>query len=212
VAEVCERYGIWFHVDGAYGGAGLVAPSVRGRYAGIERCDSFIVDPHKWLFGPLDCCALLYRDPALARAVHRQEASYLEALHVDGEWNPADYAYHLTRRARGLPLWFSLAVHGVDAHAAAVRRGVALAAYTAERVRAMGPAVSLASEPELSVVLFRREGWGEDEWLAWSHRLLADGIAFVVPSRWQGEAVGRLVFLHPGTTEAMVDEILATLT
>ena len=60
-ADVCGRRGIWLHVDGAYGGAGLAAPSARERFAGIERADSFIVDPHKWLFAPYDCFALLYR-------------------------------------------------------------------------------------------------------------------------------------------------------
>ena len=67
IADVCAARNVWLHVDGAYGGAGLVAPSVRPLYDGIERADSFIVDPHKWLFAPYDCCALLYRDPARAR-------------------------------------------------------------------------------------------------------------------------------------------------
>ena len=112
IADVCARRGIWFHVDAAYGGAALAAPSVRGRFAGIERCDSFIVDPHKWLFAPFDCCALLYRRPELARAAHAQHAGYLEPLQGGAEWNPSDYAVHLSRRARGLPFWFSLAAHG----------------------------------------------------------------------------------------------------
>ncbi len=112
VAEVCREYGIWFHVDGAYGGAGLAAPSVRHLYAGIEHADSFIVDPHKWLFAPFDCCALLYREPALARAAHTQKASYLDVLTAAPDWNPTDYSVGLTRRARGLPFWFSLATHG----------------------------------------------------------------------------------------------------
>src|SRR5262249_56040585 len=102
--------------DGAYGGAGLFAPSVRVAYDGIEHANSFVVDPHKWLFSPFDCAALIYRDPALARSVHRQDASYLDVIHDrPGEWNPTDYAYHLTRRARGLPLCFSLSVYGVRA-------------------------------------------------------------------------------------------------
>jgi len=100
-AEVGRDYGLWFHVDGAYGGAGLFAPSVRRAYDGIEHADSFVLDPHKWLFAPFDCAALLYRDPALARSVHRQEASYLDVIHEEpADWNPTDYAYHLTRRAR----------------------------------------------------------------------------------------------------------------
>ena len=78
-------------------------------YDGIEHADSFIVDPHKWLFAPFDCCALLYREPALARAAHTQKAGYLDVLTEAPEWNPTDYSIGLTRRARGLPFWFSLA-------------------------------------------------------------------------------------------------------
>ena len=78
-----EEHGVWMHVDGAYGGAALAAPSVRDRFAGIEHADSFIVDPHKWLFAPFDSCALLYRNPGLARAAHTQQAGYLE--HVAGQ-------------------------------------------------------------------------------------------------------------------------------
>jgi aromatic-L-amino-acid/L-tryptophan decarboxylase len=125
VADVARERDLWFHVDGAYGGAGLFAPSVRHRYAGFEHADSFIVDPHKWLFAPYDCAALLYRDPALARAVHTHDASYLDVIRDHpSEWNPTDYAYHLTRRARGLPLRFSLAVHGLGGRPAGPLSGV----------------------------------------------------------------------------------------
>jgi glutamate/tyrosine decarboxylase-like PLP-dependent enzyme len=131
VAEVCRELGIWFHVDGAYGGAGLAAPSVRDRYFGIEQCDSFIVDPHKWLFAPFDCCALLYREPHLARAAHTQRASYLDVLTEAHEWNPTDYAVGLSRRARGLPFWFSLATHGTEAYTAAIERTLAVTRFAA---------------------------------------------------------------------------------
>ena len=70
VADVCADQGLWLHVDGAYGGAAMAAPSTRDRLAGIERADSLVVDPHKWLFANYDCAALLYRDPA-----RRQERS-----------------------------------------------------------------------------------------------------------------------------------------
>jgi glutamate/tyrosine decarboxylase-like PLP-dependent enzyme len=140
-----------------------------------------------------------------------QRASYLDALHDADAWNPADFAFHLTRRARGLPLWFALAVHGVGAHRAAVEAGLALARATAERVRSMGPLVELVLEPTLSVVLFRRHGWGDEDWRRWARELLDDGVAFVTPTRWRGEAVGRLVFLHPLTELAVVDEVLARL-
>ena len=127
VAEVTTEHGWWLHVDGAYGGAGLAAPSVRHLYAGIEHADSFIVDPHKWLFAPYDCCALVYRDPVLARAAHTQKAGYLDPVTVEGEWNPSDFSIQLTRRARGLPFWFSLAVHGTQAYTDAVEQTLATA-------------------------------------------------------------------------------------
>jgi len=100
VADVCETRQLWMHVDAAYGGAALLAPSVRERFAGIERADSLVIDPHKWLYAPFDCAALLYRDPTFARVVHTQDASYLDVIHDDHEWNPSDYAYQLTRRVR----------------------------------------------------------------------------------------------------------------
>ncbi len=127
IAQVTGEHGWWLHVDGAYGGAGLAAPSVRRLFDGIERADSFIVDPHKWLFAPFDSCALLYRDPVQARAAHTQHAGYLDPLNVDGEWNPSDFAIQLTRRARGLPFWFSLAVHGTDAYRGAVEQTLTVA-------------------------------------------------------------------------------------
>jgi aromatic-L-amino-acid/L-tryptophan decarboxylase len=208
IAAVARDYGLWFHVDGAYGGAGLFAPSVRPAYAGIEHCDSFVVDPHKWLFAPYDCAALLYRDPAVARSVHRQEASYLDVIHDNpAEWNPTDYAYHLTRRARGLALWFSLAVHGVAAYTDAIEAAISLARQTAAEIRAR-PQLELVCEPHLSVVLFRRRGWAHEHYVGWADRLLADQVAFMPPSAWQGETVARFAFLHPGTPMTLVTEIL----
>src|SRR6201999_4227841 len=85
-AAVAREHHLWFHVDGAYGGAGLFAPSVRARYDGIEHADSFIVDPHKWLFAPFDCAALLYRNPAVAKAAHTQHAEYLEVITSGPAW------------------------------------------------------------------------------------------------------------------------------
>ena len=128
---------MWLHVDGAYGGAALLAPSARHRFRGIEHADSLVVDPHKWLYAPFDCAALIYREPQLARAFHTQEASYLEVIHErPTEWNPSDYAFHLTRRARGLPLWFSLAVHGSDAYRDAIEQVLTTARAAAARIAA----------------------------------------------------------------------------
>jgi glutamate/tyrosine decarboxylase-like PLP-dependent enzyme len=208
VGAIAKQRGWWFHVDGAYGGSGIFARSLRGKYTGIEQADSFILDPHKWLFTPFDCCALIYREPELARATHTQDASYLDVIHVsDGEWNPTDYAYHLTRRARGLPLWFSLAVYGLDAYREAIEAAVRLARETAVLIKTT-PHLELIREPDLGVVLFRRLGWKPADYDAWAQALHDEQIAFIPPTKWEGETVGRFAFLHPHTTMDLVKEIL----
>ncbi len=211
VGAAARRHGIWFHVDGAYGAAALLAPSARHRFGGIEMADSLIVDPHKWLFAPFDCAALIYRTPHLARAVHTQDAGYLDAIHTDDvEWNPTDYAYHLTRRARGLAIWFSMAVHGLAAYRAAIEAALTLARQAAELIESMDH-VELVRPPELSVVMFRRLGWNEADYRRWSDRLLGDQVAFVLPSKWRGEPIARFAFLHPDTSLELVREILERL-
>lgn len=211
-AQTAETHGWWFHVDGAYGGAGMLDPEKRDKYTGIERADSLVMDPHKWWFAPFDSAALIYKDPHLARAVHTQDASYLDVIHAGDltEFNPSDLAFHLTRRARGMALWFSLAVNGLDAYRDAVVAGNVMAKYAADQIKAH-PALELIREPDLSVVLFRRKGWNAQNYDKWSADLLAQQVAFVTSSTWQGETVGRLVFLHPATTTEMVDEVLAAL-
>jgi glutamate/tyrosine decarboxylase-like PLP-dependent enzyme len=210
VGAVARAHGVWFHVDGAYGAAALFAASVRGRFAGIELADSLVVDPHKWLFAPFDCCALLYREPARARRVHAQDASYLDSMHADGAWNPSDFAFQLTRRTRGLPFWFSLAVHGTDAYAAAIEQTLVVARHAAGRIRDAAH-VELVREPELGVVLFRRVGWTGADYRAWSDRVLAEQVALCVPTTWKGQTVARAVFLNPRCPAEFIDELLATM-
>jgi len=210
VADVAARRDLWFHVDAAYGGAGLAAPSVRRLFAGIERADSLAIDPHKWLFAPYDCAALLYREPELARAAHTQHAGYLEVLHTEGDWNPSDYAIQLTRRARGLPFWFSLATHGWKAYERAVERTLEVTRYAAAAVEDRDELV-LVMAPQLSIVGFTRRGWAANDYAEWSSRLLAEGTAFVTPTTFGGEVGLRLAILNPLTTEDDIDVVLDSL-
>ncbi len=209
LADVCEQHGLWFHVDGAYGAAGLLAPSVRDRFAGIERADSIIIDPHKWLFAPYDCCALLWKSPDDAVRAHTQHAGYLDTLEY-GSMNPSDLAHHLSRRARGIPLWFSLATHGVAAYRDAVETTIALANAAVEMIEA-APLLEVVGEPSLSIVCFRRVGWSSAHYQEWSDRLLRRGLAFVTPSAVDGETVLRFCFINPLTTGDDIELILSTL-
>ncbi len=210
-ADVAGELGAWFHVDGAYGLAAMLLPEMRAKFDGIERADSFIVDPHKWMFAPAGSCALVYRQPGLARETHTQHGPYVDVLRTDGDaYNPCDLGYQLTRRASGLPVWFAMALHGLEAHRVAIRHGITLAARMAAALDAH-PLTELILEPELGVVLFRRDGWGREEWAAWAMYLLREQIAFVAPSTYRGEPMGRLVFMHPRTPLTIVGELMASL-
>jgi L-2,4-diaminobutyrate decarboxylase len=210
VAEVCRELGVWFHVDGAYGGAGLAAPSISHLYAGIDQADSFVVDPHKWFFAPYDCCALIYRDPLLAKAAHTQKAGYLDVLTDTTDWNPSDYSIGLTRRARGLPFWFSLVTHGSAAYTTAVERTLTVTRHAAHEIKKRDY-VELLREPDLSVVVFRRIGWTPQQYSVWSERLLAANFAFVVPTTHEGETVTRFAIVNPRTSKSDINAILDTM-
>lgn len=207
VAEVARERGLWFHIDGAYGGGGLAAPSVRSLFDGIEHADSLVIDPHKMLFAPFDCAALLYRNPGEAAQAHMQEASYLDEVNVAEEWSPSHYAYHLTRRVRGLPFWFSLATHGTNAYRDAVEQVLQLTRDAADEIRSRD-GLELLLEPEISVVVFRRYGWSADDYHAWSERMLAEQVAFALPTTWKGERVMRFCFVNPNTTLEDVGSVL----
>jgi glutamate/tyrosine decarboxylase-like PLP-dependent enzyme len=210
-ADVAADLGAWFHVDGAYGLSAMLLPELAPAFAGIERADSFIVDPHKWLFAPAGSCALVYRRPDLARLTHTQHGPYLDVLRTDDDaHNPCDLGYQLTRRASGLPIWFALSLHGVDAHRDAMRVGLRLAQSLADAIDAE-PLAELVMRPQLGVVLFRRPGWAAEEWRGWARRLLDEQIAFVAPTTHRGEPVGRVVFMHPRTPETIVGEIVGSL-
>ena len=209
IGSAAHERGIWFHVDGAYGLAALCAPSVRSHFDGIEAADSFIVDPHKWLFAPYDACALIYREPELARAIHSQHASYLDTL-KDGAWSPSDYAIQLTRRTRGLPFWFSLAAHGSDAYTEAMEHTLTVARAAADLVRAH-PNLELVCEPELSIVAFTRKGWSAKDYHDWSDQLLADQVGFIPPSSHNGEAILRFAIVNPWTKISDIEMIVNRL-
>ncbi len=210
ISAACGRLGIWLHVDAAYGGAAMLAPMHRVLFRGIDRADSVTVDPHKWLFTPFECAAVIYRDPAAARAAHRQSAHYLDPTMTEDADNPADYAAHLTRRARGIPLWASLVANGTDAYVDAVERCLETATYAAKYVEA-STQLALVTEPQLSVVLLRRRGWRAEDYNRWSHEAWRSGLALVTTTRFAGEPVLRLCFVNPLTSAADVDAVLGTL-
>lgn len=216
IGGVCKSERLWYHVDAAYGGGALAAPSVRHLFKGIELADSITIDPHKWLFSPYDCGAVIYREPELARKAHTQGGSYLDIFYDEGYrgFNPADYQIQLTRRVRGLPLWFSLAMHGTDRYTKAIERGIELAQIAGQLIQ-KAPHVELVREPSLSCVLFRRVGWKPEDYTRWTLKNHRDGFALVAPTKWRRsgmvETVARFCFINPDTTARDIEEILQTM-
>lgn len=216
IAKVCENENLWFHVDAAYGGGALLADSVRPLFNGIEKADSITIDPHKWMFSPYDCGAVIYKEPHLARAAHAQDGSYLDIFKDEGAhgFNPSDYQIQLTRRVRGLPLWFSLAVHGTDEYKEAVERGIELAQIAGRMITDLNH-VELVREPSLSCVLFRRIGWQKEDYTNWTYENHRKGFALVTPTKWKQETefetVSRFCFINPDTTEQDIERILASM-
>ncbi len=210
IAAVTNEFDVWLHVDGAYGLAAMLSPLARDRFAGVEHADSLIVDPHKWLFAPFDACALIYRDPEAGRRAHTQHAEYLDTLTETSEWSPSDYAAHLTRRARGLPLWFSLATYGGGAYRDAISSSLQLTQDIAREISARD-GLRLVRDPQLSVVVFERDGWTRDDYAAWSTHLLESQRAFVTPSSHDGRPNTRFAIVSPMTTFEQLVGILDTM-
>jgi glutamate/tyrosine decarboxylase-like PLP-dependent enzyme len=157
IADVANEFGLWFHVDGAYGALATLDQSKRPLFAGLERADSVSLDPHKWLYVPLDAGCLLFRDEARARAAFSFDAADYIKVHEENEdeafafWN---YGPELSRRFRALKIWLTLRYYGVNRIAAAISEDNALAAYLAQRVDEADDFELLAT-PELSICCFR---------------------------------------------------------
>jgi glutamate/tyrosine decarboxylase-like PLP-dependent enzyme len=157
IARVAKEYGLWLHVDGAYGALAALDESKRPHFRGIELADSVSLDPHKWLYAPVDCGCLLLRDPALARSVFSSsEADYIKVdEQTDAEsfafW---DYGIELSRRFRALKIWLMLRYYGTRRTTAAIAKDNALAAELAEHVNESED-FELLAPVELSICCFR---------------------------------------------------------
>lgn len=216
VADFCREKDLWMHVDAAYGGGALMSDKARKKFNGIELADSITIDPHKWFFAPYDCGAIIYKNPELAKKAHTQQGTYLDIFNQKGMegFNPSDYQIQLTRRVRGLPLWFSLAMHGIDRYKQAVDTALDLAKVAAEMIQDYDH-LSLVRPVSLSVVLFKREGWTPEDYRKWTLKNLADNFALVTPTKYQidgqMETIARFCFINPETTKEDIKAILDSM-
>ena len=209
LADLAKIHDIWLHVDGAYGLAALADPESSNLFKGLEHADSLIVDPHKWLFAPYDSCALLYKNAIFGAQAHGQKGHYLDIVDKNA-WNPSDFALHLTRRPRGLPLWFSLAVYGSRTYAKAIKQTLKIARQIADGITKI-ESLELILGPQLTVILFRSLKLSKSELYDWSERHRRDGSLLCLPTMWKGETVLRICVVNPDTEAKKIIDVLKTL-
>jgi selenocysteine lyase/cysteine desulfurase len=158
LAEVCRARGVWLHADAAYGGFAALTERGREQLVGIELTDSVTLDPHKWLYQPLECGSLLVREGDLLSRAFKIVPDYMkDAVGTDGEVNFADLGVQQSRTSRALKVWLSISYFGVDAFREAIDRSLDLALFAAERISAT-PELELTSAPSLGILCFRRRG------------------------------------------------------
>jgi aromatic-L-amino-acid/L-tryptophan decarboxylase len=164
IADVCERHGLWLHVDAAYGGAAALAPELRSLLAGIERADTISFDPHKWLYTPQSSACLLARDPGRLRAAFSIDAAYVrEDAQLSGRGiNIGELGPQWSRAFLALKVWMSLAAHGTDAYGRRIAHDVELARYLDKRVREH-PDLEPMCPVTLSIACFRYAPAGIDD-------------------------------------------------
>jgi aromatic-L-amino-acid decarboxylase len=154
IAEVCEQYKLWLHVDAAYAGAAAILPEKRWALAGCERADSIVVNPHKWLFVPVDCSAFYCRHPSILRQAFSLVPEYLRTPEGDRVCNFMDYGIQLGRRFRALKLWMVLRAFGSEGLRQHLRAHIALAERFQGWVKT-SPNFELLAPAPFSVVCFR---------------------------------------------------------
>jgi selenocysteine lyase/cysteine desulfurase len=215
LADVCAEEELWLHVDAAYGGFAALTAAGRAVLSGIERADSVTLDPHKWLYQPMECGCVLLRDGALLERSFAIHPDYLEDNDtVDpGEVNFADRGLQLSRGFRALKIWMSVQTFGLDAFRAAVKRNLELAALAEQLVRD-STTLSVSAAATLGIVCFRREwpGVAEDEVVARNLALVAElersGEALVSTTRLAGRHAIRLCVLNPTSTEHDIRRVI----
>jgi aromatic-L-amino-acid decarboxylase len=198
LAEICERQSIWLHVDAAYAGSAMVCPEFRWAWEGIERADSVVVNPHKWLFVPVDCSAFWTRRPEELHAAMTLVPEYLRTGDEDA-LNLSEYGPALGRRFRALKLWAVLRCYGREGLQERIREAVRLAELFEGWVRDED-GWELAAPRPFSVVCFRREG-SDEENEALLDRVNASGEAFLSHAVLAGRFVLRLAIGNARTTE-----------
>jgi aromatic-L-amino-acid decarboxylase len=198
IGEIAARENLWLHVDAAYAGPATLCPELRWLWDGVEYADSIVVNPHKWMFTPIDCSVLYTRRPDLLRAAFSlaEVPAYLTVSDT-AEVNYMDYGLQLGRRFRALKLWMVMEHYGLERMRGVIRDQIGFAARLAEELQKR-EGVELLAPPSLSVVVFRRGS--DEETLQLIETINASGRLFVSPTKLRGKW-GIRVAIGNGATE-----------
>jgi aromatic-L-amino-acid decarboxylase len=213
IADLCGREKLWLHVDAAYAGTAGILPEMRHVLAGCERADSFVVNPHKWLFTPMDCSALYTRRPELLRRAFQHIADYLVVPTGEGVVNLMDYGISLGRRFRALKLWFVIRSFGVDGLQTLVREHIRIAAELSRWIDEDGELERMA-DAQFSTVVFRHRPAGLDGTALDAHnerilqRVNATREVYLSHTRVRGSYALRIAIGNIHTAEADVRRAL----
>jgi aromatic-L-amino-acid decarboxylase len=208
IAEICRENGIWLHVDGAYGGTFGVLPECRHFLNGVERADSFVVNPHKVMMVPLDCSLFYTRAPEMVRAAFALEAEYLKT-DVHGAVDYMDYGLALGRRFRALKLWFVLRYFGREGLVAVLRKSMKMAAWLGERIS--GDArFELVAPVNMGLVCFRLRQ-GDEATRELMKRINDSGAFFVSHTALGGRFAIRVAIGNIRTEWRDVEELWAAI-
>src|SRR5581483_8540423 len=199
IAPVAEAAGAWLHVDAAYAGSAMVCPEHRWAFEGVERADSLVVNPHKWMLTPTDCSLLWSRRPEDLRRAFSVVPEYLRTPDAEDALSLSEYGPALGRRFRSLKLWAVLRCHGASGLRAHIRSGVGLAGRFAQWV-ADEPGWEVSAPLRFSLVVFRRNG-SDEENEAVLERANRSGEIFLSHTRLDGRYVLRLAIGNARTTE-----------
>jgi len=206
LAALSRVENLWLHVDGAYGAS--AALQVEWLKRQISHADSLALDPHKWLFQPLEIGCVLVRDGALLPQHFSMHADYFDNLGAGRSY--LEEGMQLTRAARALKLWMSLQVFGVDAFRSAIARGIEIAEYVEQRVR-RSAVLQVVTAAHLGIVTFRARGQDSEALLGICNQLRESGFAMLSTTRLKGETVLRMCTINPRTTDQDIDETLTRI-
>ncbi len=205
IAKIAQRHGLWLHVDAAYAGSAAIVPELRHILEGIEQADSLVLNPHKWLFVPMDCSVLFTRRPGILRRAFSLIPEYLRTFDDARMINLMEYAIPLGRRFRALKLWFIFRAFGRDGLAGLIRNQIQLAQEFARWVETDERFEVLAPVP-FSVVCLRLRG-SDDANLKLIDAINAEGRAFLSHTVLNGRVVIRVAIGNLGTTTETLSHV-----